>query len=92
MGGGDVDNVPPIPANVNEDNDLDRIDSSMPPSSIEVNGVKIKRTEVKKSGFGLALLSFQTLGIVYSDLGVNIVDTSSGKRANIKQELHHYTF
>ncbi|ESK88352.1 hypothetical protein Moror_14785 [Moniliophthora roreri MCA 2997] len=43
----------------------------MPPSSIEVNGVKIKRTEVKKSGFGLALLSFQTLGIVYSDLGTS---------------------
>ncbi|KAF9269675.1 potassium transporter [Marasmius fiardii PR-910] len=44
----------------------------MPPPSLENNGrVKIKRKEVKKSGFGLALLSFQTLGIVYSDLGTS---------------------
>ncbi|KAG7096615.1 hypothetical protein E1B28_004032 [Marasmius oreades] len=33
--------------------------------------VKLERTEVKRSGFGLALLTLQTLGIVYSELGIS---------------------
>ncbi|KAJ8082836.1 hypothetical protein PM082_008693 [Marasmius tenuissimus] len=52
--------------------DISGQDSSMLPPSLDANGrVKMKRTEVKKSGMGLALLSFQTLGIVYSDLGTS---------------------
>ncbi|KAG7095371.1 hypothetical protein E1B28_006129 [Marasmius oreades] len=52
--------------------DISGREESMPPPSLDNNGrVKIKRKEVKKSGFGLALLSFQTLGIVYSDLGTS---------------------
>ncbi|KAK1225107.1 hypothetical protein PQX77_011976 [Marasmius sp. AFHP31] len=52
--------------------DISGQNSSMLPPSLDANGrVKMKRTEVKKSGLGLALLSFQTLGIVYSDLGTS---------------------
>ena len=54
--------------------DLSGQDDSMLPPSLDVNGrVKLRRTEVKKSGLGLALLSFQTLG-------ASQIDTVQGKK------------
>ncbi|KAJ6452540.1 potassium transporter [Mycena vitilis] len=40
------------------------------PSSLE-SGLNKKRTAVKLSGFALFFLSFQTLGIIYSDIGTS---------------------
>ncbi|KAF9268281.1 potassium transporter [Marasmius fiardii PR-910] len=44
---------------------------SNPNRSSEELDVKLERTEVQKNGLGLALLTFQTLGIVYSELGTS---------------------
>lgn len=39
--------------------------------SVLENGTKLKRRPVKLSGGALAFMSFQTLGIIYSDIGTS---------------------
>ncbi|KAL0581213.1 hypothetical protein V5O48_000801 [Marasmius crinis-equi] len=54
------------------DHEFDDLEDGHRGSSVEENlEVKLERTEVKKSGLELAWLTFQTLGIVYSELGTS---------------------